>query len=79
MNKIINQIQKLCSPAKLYFVISVLSFLGMLIQNCNSTSVYQVGTFKADTPCHPMWFFLQEVGLEACNSRRNLIPSGPCE
>lgn len=61
MNKIFNQIQKLCSPAKLYFVISVLSFLGMLLQNCNSTSVYQVGTFKADTPCHPMWFFIAKA------------------
>jgi len=61
MNKILNQIHKLCSPAQLYFIISVLSFLGMLMQNCNDKSSYQIGTFKAPSPCHPMYFFLAKA------------------
>lgn len=61
MNKILNKIHKLCPPAQLYFVISVLSFLGMLLQNCGSKSEYQIGTFKAPTPCHPMYYFLAKA------------------
>ena len=61
MNKILNQVQKLCQPAQVYFIISVVSFLAMLMQNCNDGSSYTVGTFSAESPCHPATFFIMKA------------------
>mgnify|MGYP006081119665 CR=1 FL=1 len=62
MNKILNQIQKLCSPARLYFILSVVSFLAMFVQNCQDSSSYNIGTFSVDSPCHNGVFFLMKAG-----------------
>ena len=43
MNKILNQIQKLCSPARLYFILSVV--FRMFIQNCQDSSSYNMVLF----------------------------------
>ena len=61
MNKILNQIQKLCKPAQVYFIISVISFLAMLMQNCSDGSSYNIGTFSAESPCHPATFFIMKA------------------
>lgn len=58
MNKILNQVQKLCQPAQVYFIISVVSFLAMLMQNCSGSTSYKIGTFEAASPCHPANFFI---------------------
>ena len=57
-----NQIQKLCSPARLYFILSVVSFLAMFVQNCQDSSSYNIGTFSVDSPCHNGVFFLMKAG-----------------
>ncbi len=58
MKKVMDQISKLCTPAMLYFVLSAVSFLAMLIQNCNDSSKYKVGTMEVDSPCHNGAFFV---------------------
>lgn len=50
--------KKLCTPAMLYFVLSAVSFLGMLMQNCTDSSKYKVGTMEVETPCHNAAFFV---------------------
>jgi len=50
--------KKLCTPAMLYFVLSAVSFLGMLMQNCTDSSKYKVGTMEVESPCHNAAFFV---------------------
>ena len=35
----------LCTPAQLYFVLSVISILALLMQNCSSSRTYTVGRY----------------------------------
>ena len=58
MKKVIDQFNKLCSPVMLYFVISAISFLAMLFQNCNESTKYKVGTMEVYSPCHNAVFFI---------------------
>ena len=55
---ILNKIAGLCPPAALYLVISILSFLGILFQNCNFSDKYVIGDMMIDSPCHNAWFFV---------------------
>lgn len=50
--------KKLCTPAMLYFVLSAVSFLGMLMQNCTDSQKYKVGTMEVESPCHNAAFFV---------------------
>ena len=50
--------KSLCSPAQLYFVMSALSFIMILLQNCNDSSSYQIGTIKVKPECHNAVFFI---------------------
>ena len=43
--------KSLCSPAQLYFVLSALSFIMILLQNCGDSSSYQIGTIKVKPEC----------------------------
>ena len=42
----------------LYLVISIFSFLGILVQNCNTSERYIIGDMSAKAPCHNAWFFV---------------------
>ena len=55
---ILNKIAGLCPPAALYLVLSILSFLGILVQNCNFSDKYVIGDMMIDAPCHNGWFFV---------------------
>ena len=44
------------SPAALYLVLSSLSFLGILFQNCSDSTKYIIGDMMVDAPCHNAWF-----------------------
>ena len=57
-NGILSQLKKICPPAMLYLVISIFSFLGILVQNCNTSSRYIIGDMSAKVPCHNVWFFV---------------------
>lgn len=61
MNQIVNKVNNLCKPAKIYFIISVISFLAMLMQNCTEPFVYKIGTIESFSPCNNIWFFLTKA------------------
>tara|TARA_Y100000992_G_scaffold70981_1_gene44545 strand:- start:4589 stop:4918 length:330 start_codon:yes stop_codon:yes gene_type:complete len=44
--KITEAIKKLCTPAFIYFAISIFSFLVMIIQNFGNTNSYCVGPYE---------------------------------
>lgn len=50
--------KSLCSPAQLYLVMSALSFLIILIQNCNDSQLYKIGTMEVRPECHNAVFFV---------------------
>tara|TARA_A100001011_G_C14320287_1_gene850247 strand:+ start:7363 stop:7881 length:519 start_codon:yes stop_codon:yes gene_type:complete len=58
---ILNKIAGLCPPAALYLVLSSLSFLGILFQNCNDSTKYIIGDMMVDAPCHNAWFFVGKL------------------
>ena len=41
--------------------ISVISFLGILMQNCQDPKKYKVGFYKVDIPCHNAIFFIAKA------------------
>lgn len=48
--KLINSIRKLCTPAYVYLVISVISIVAMMFQNAGNSNKYCVGQFSCDVP-----------------------------
>ena len=50
--------KSLCTPAQLYLVMSGLSFLAILMQNCTDSSSYKIGTMKVKPQCHNAFFFI---------------------
>ncbi len=58
MNNCTKTFKSLCSPAQLYFVLSALSFVMILLQNCGDSSSYQIGTMKVKPECHNAVFFI---------------------
>ena len=48
--KVMKEIKKLCTPAYLYLVISVVGMVGMMIQNMGNTDKYCVGDFECNVP-----------------------------
>ena len=61
MKGLVKQFKSLCPPAMLYLVLSVVSFLGILMQNCENPRKYKVGFYKADIPCHNALFFIAKA------------------
>ena len=60
MNKYINEFKKLCTPAFLYFSLSIFSILIMAFQNLNSNNKYCVGMFECSVP-NTLFIFLLKV------------------
>jgi hypothetical protein len=52
---------KLCSPAKFYLVISVITMLVMLYQNSSFNDIFCLGTFGCEPKTNPICFFLNAV------------------
>jgi len=48
--KLNNSIRKLCTPAYVYLVISVIAVIAMMIQNVGNSNKYCVGQFSCDVP-----------------------------
>ena len=61
MKGLVKQFKRLCPPAMLYLVLSVISFLGILMQNCQDPKKYKVGFYKVDIPCHNAIFFIAKA------------------
>ena len=49
---------KLCAPAQIYFVISILSVLALLIQNYGTSRMYSVGTYHVNLRHHNLFYFV---------------------
>ncbi len=56
--KIGNIYNSLCTPAQLYLVLSVISILALLMQNCSSPMTYTVGRYTVPLEHHNMIFFV---------------------
>ncbi len=54
----LKQFRALCTPSQVYFVISMVSILALLVQNYEDPSTYCVGKFRAKVPHHNMFFFI---------------------
>jgi len=48
--KFVKKNQKLCTPAYVYLVISVIGMISMMLQNAGNTRSYCVGNFECDVP-----------------------------
>lgn len=55
------RVKKLCTPAFVYLVISVISIVMMMIQNMGNTNRYCVGTYECSVPNTMMVFVSQIV------------------
>ncbi len=51
----------LCSPAKVYIIISALSVLAMFIQNCTNQNIYCIGMYKTYTAYNNLIFFAFKI------------------
>jgi hypothetical protein len=54
-------IKKLCSPAYVYLVISVISIIVLMIQNGGNTDVYCIGNYECAVPSTALIFLLKFI------------------
>jgi H+/Cl- antiporter ClcA len=58
---LIKKLSGLCAPAMFYLVLSIISFLAILFQNCQMSNVYIIGDYVTKLPCHNAWFFAGKI------------------
>jgi hypothetical protein len=54
-------LKELCSPAMLYFVISMISLLVALLQNLGNTESYNIGSFSCRVPNTALVFIVKLI------------------
>ena len=54
-------IKELCTPAMLYFVISILALFVVLMQNLGNTNSYHVGSFSCRVPNTAVVFIVKLI------------------
>ena len=59
--KIVERIRKLCSPAYIYLVISVIAIISLMFQNAGSSNKYVCGMYECPTDNLPAIFFAKIV------------------
>lgn len=52
-------IKKLCTPAYVYLVISVIAIIAMMFQNCGNNDTYALGNYECPVPCTALIFLLK--------------------
>lgn len=57
------QVRKLCTPAYVYLVISVLTVIVMILQNLGNTNEYCVGAYTCEVPSTSLVFLLKGVSI----------------
>ena len=55
------QYYSLCTPAKVYFLLTFVSILGLLYQNAAAGNSYKVGTYKVKLQHHNFFFFFFKI------------------
>lgn len=61
MNSIVKQFNNLCSPARLYFIVSCISVLSIFLQNMGNSRKYSVGNYAVNLRHNNKYFFLFKV------------------
>ena len=54
-------IKKLCTPAYVYLVISVIALIVLMFQNGGNVDVYCVGSFECEVPSTALIFFIKFI------------------
>ena len=54
-------LKELCSPAALYFIISILSLVMILLQNLGNSNSYHVGNFSCRVPSTTIFFIVKLI------------------
>ena len=54
-------IKELCSPAALYFIISILSLIMIVFQNLGNSNSYHVGNFSCRVPSTVLIFIVKLI------------------
>ena len=54
-------LKELCSPAMLYFIISMIALMMVLFQNLGNTNSYNVGTFSCRVPNTAVIFIVKFI------------------
>ena len=58
------RLRSLCTPAQVYFFISMISILGIISQNAMASDSYRVGMYTVQSPMSNVWFFsLKVIGI----------------
>lgn len=56
---LLDRIRKLCTPAYLYLVISVVAIIAMMLQNVGNTNKYCVGLYECNVQSTAFVFMMQ--------------------
>ena len=56
--KLANKFKSLCTPAQLYLGLSILSAVGLIIQNCMDPYTLCIGSFTTPSPIHNISYFV---------------------
>lgn len=63
MDGVVNKVQSLCTPALVFFVISVLSLFVMIFDNLENTNKYCIGNVSCNVPNTSMIFIFEILFL----------------
>ena len=55
----IKYIKKLCTPAYVYLVISVVAIVVLMFQNCGNVDTYCIGSYECPVPNTALVFFIK--------------------
>ena len=63
MERITNKVRSLCTPAFIFFIISVISLFVMIFENIENTNSYCIGNVSCNVPNTSMIFIVEIVFL----------------
>uniref|UniRef100_A0A6C0EM70 Uncharacterized protein n=1 Tax=viral metagenome TaxID=1070528 RepID=A0A6C0EM70_9ZZZZ len=61
MNNFENQVKSLCTPAQIYFFLSMFSVLAIMSQNAMQSRIYRIGVYSVPTPFTNIVTFLMKI------------------
>ncbi len=61
MNQFEQRLKSLCTPAQIYFFLSMLSLLAMMSQNSMHSKIYKIGSYSVPTPLNNTMTFLIKI------------------
>ena len=67
------KLKELCTPALIYFIISIISLFAMILQNLGNVNNYQVGSFSCRVPNIAIIFIIKFIYILFWTYILNLI------